>query len=224
MLFNDFHNKVSNLYTDYRKKIHPLIILIQNESGEFPTQILNEIRSFDFHIACCYFYIDDDTLVNEHIDKATEHIDRMLLDCYKIVVNIIHLDKIKKFEKYTEKYNHRIEKIIDNGSFLSKYRKLKNEIKEKTNTAQISEMESKNKKDIIKLFEDASVLCWQLEELIDANQSAINELIDSLKRKITIEKVIKILGWIVAVIGVLFPDFFVFIREKIDNFISFITK
>ena len=162
MDINDFHNKVTDLYVDYRTKVHPLVVLIQVESGEFPTQILNEIRSFDFHIACCYADIKNDIFVNEHIRKATSHMERCLIDCYKSLVNIIYFDRIKYFENNIKKHFYSIEKIIDNGNFYRQYTKLKNEITEKIKLAQMSEIELNSKQDTINLFQESYNLYAQL--------------------------------------------------------------
>ena len=54
MDINDFHKKLSELFTVFNETIKPLIADIETKYQQCEPSILNEIRSFTDNIARCY--------------------------------------------------------------------------------------------------------------------------------------------------------------------------
>ena len=88
------------------------------------TPVLNEIRAFNDHVARCYLENADERFINTQLRRASRHITRIILDCYKYL-NISFNNEIVKFEKKTKNVDL---SIIDNGVFFVKYQQLRKNV------------------------------------------------------------------------------------------------
>jgi len=94
--------EVEKLYLEFSKTVKPLIATVEAEREEFPIGILNEVRAFNDHIARCFAEKNDKDYVNQQLDKARNHITRICLDCYKILI-FTYKDRIDHFNKINKK-------------------------------------------------------------------------------------------------------------------------
>lgn len=190
MDINILHSSVKPLYKSYNEVIKPLIAEIEARGQTFPLPLFNEIRAFNDHIAQCFW--DDFTLemVDFEVHKAEGHVLRMVLDCYKVLILFLN-DKVLGFEKQT---NHIDLTVINNGVFYIEYRRLKKASIEMVRKAKSDE--SRNNGQAIIEFEKAYNLYTALGDLIDSNLFEVNWA----KKKFTVIRALKILGWLLAVI------------------------
>ena len=68
----------------YINTISPFILQLETLDGEFPVEILNEIRAIFTHISRCSLAETSD-VYDDNIVKAERHVKRAILDCHKYV-------------------------------------------------------------------------------------------------------------------------------------------
>ncbi|MDR0455105.1 MAG: hypothetical protein LBH20_00285, partial [Treponema sp.] len=111
---NEAYNARINLIHDqYTNIISPFIMQIEVLDGEFPVEIINEIRAVFGHLSKCHLSTDD-SVVERNLAKADSHIKRAIIDCYKYLC-FAYDDNYKEFER---KYIDVDLSEIDNGEFL----------------------------------------------------------------------------------------------------------
>lgn len=144
-----FFDRLQPLYHDYNTIVKPLIAEIEVRFEEFPVNIFNEIRAFNDHVARCYIRPDDESLIDSQIRKATGHIERLILDCYKFLNVSLYDSVIKKFDK---EYKGVDLSTINNGEFLIQHKKLSREIVQNLKEAKSKEIQE-DKSESIALYE-----------------------------------------------------------------------
>lgn len=161
----------------------------------FPASVYNEIRAFNDHVACCYTIIgnkgaEGDLILEVH--KASGHIERLILDCYKFL-NIKLFDiVITKFEKRTKNVGL---SVINNGEFYIDYKRRRQHIIQNLKEAKLLENQH-TKIESFKLYDDAYSAYRDLEDYIDRHDSDIIWA----KRKFSFNKGWKILAWTISAI------------------------
>lgn len=70
--------RIESIYSSYLNVISPYIIQLEILDGEFPVEILNEIRSIFTHISRCY-NTSDEKVIQSNIEKAERHVKRAVL-------------------------------------------------------------------------------------------------------------------------------------------------
>lgn len=181
---------LQGLYNTYNGVIKPLIADIESRYQKFPLPIFNEIRAFNDHVAQCYRDEADDEIIKKEIYKAERHIVRIVLDCYKYLLVILH-DKVKKFEKQTRNIDLT---LIDNGEFYPKYKELYTKAVKQVRYSKVHE--SKNNGEAITEFEKAYNLYTTLEDLIDTKVNDVRWA----RIKFFSNRLFKIILWIIAAI------------------------
>lgn len=88
---------LENLYQQYKNPIKPLLAEIEAVYEKFPLPLFNEIRAMNDHIARAFVTTDDDK-AREQINKAGNHVDRIIRDCYKFL-NVYYREEAEKFDK-----------------------------------------------------------------------------------------------------------------------------
>ncbi len=109
------HKQAQNLgpeleiYQTYQEVIAPLILTIEVVDGEFPIEILNEIRSIFTHLSRYKLQNSEKDLAS-----AQRHVKRAVLDCYKYLC-VSYFEEVKRF-----RHEHKgIDlTLADNGNFL----------------------------------------------------------------------------------------------------------
>jgi hypothetical protein len=81
--------------------------------GEYPVEIINEIRAVFGHLSKCHLSNNDD-VIERNLLKADGHIKRAIIDCYKYLCFAYD----DKYEEFGNKYIDVDLSEIDNGEFL----------------------------------------------------------------------------------------------------------
>ena len=170
MDYNEFHQQLKPFYDAYNGIIKPLIAEIEVRYEQFPTQIYNEIRAFNDHVARCYGNFSDDECVKEQLKKAKGHIDRAILDCYKFLNVHFHDDLIIKFDKKTKRIDLT---AISDGTFYTEYKNCRQYVIENLKKAKLLESKEDKSKSM-ELYELVHNKYFELEKLIDINNTNIN--------------------------------------------------
>ena len=85
-------SRLSAIYETYLSVISPFIIQLEALDGEFPVEILNEIRSIFTHLARCNS-TEKEQIYEENIIKAERHVKRAVLDCFKYLCVAYNIDR-----------------------------------------------------------------------------------------------------------------------------------
>lgn len=187
---NDASRRIADSYIQYCDVIKPLIARIEALSEKIPLPLFNEIRAFNDHIARCYYNNPSDEYIDEQIDKASRHIVRMNLDCFKCLI-VIMFQKIENFDKRTRNIDLT---VIDNGLFYPEYSRLKVEAATAVNNAKMQE--SINIEDSLTEFERACNIYSEIVNSIDR----INESVRWAKVRFSSKKILTALAWIASIV------------------------
>jgi len=161
----DFFKDLIPLYETYNGVIKPLVAEIEVRFEKFPLSIFNEIRAFNDHVSRCYSKPDDKEWIDKQISKAKNHIERIVLDCYKYLNVSLYDSVIKKFDR---KYKGVDLSVINNGDFFIKHRELTKDII--LNLKKAKSQESKeDKSQSVALYQLVHNKYTELEDLIDQN-------------------------------------------------------
>ncbi len=74
--------RIDYIYNTYINVIAPFVIQLETLDGEFPVEILNEIRSIFTHFARCHTSSEEKEK-EDNVTKAERHTKRAVLDCFK---------------------------------------------------------------------------------------------------------------------------------------------
>lgn len=185
-----FEAKSTELFNQYNQVIKPLIAEIEARSETMPQPLFNEIRAFTDHIARCYFPDITDEKLDEELQKAGRHVVRITLDCFKCL-NILLFKKVEEFERQTKNVDL---KVLDNGEFYPKYKKLKRDAAETVKQAKL--VESKDSIEALTLYDAAYNKYVELEDLL----KDCAENVKWARVHFTVKRILKIIVWVVSVI------------------------
>lgn len=183
-------HRIAESYIQYCEVIKPLIARIEAESEKIPLPLFNEIRAFNDHIARCYYNNPSEQYINDQIDKASRHIVRMTLDCFKCLI-VIMFQRIELFEKRTKNIDLT---VIDNGTFFPEYSRRKVEAATAVNKAKLIEAIDINL--ALAEFERACNIYTDIVDSIDK----INESVKWAKVRFSTKKILTAIAWILSVI------------------------
>ena len=99
---DDQIKRLFGYFKEYQEYIIPLILEIELCYMEFPTMILNEIRNFTTHIGRASEVGIEEKEVDKQLEKASRHILRIKLDCYKVLCLYYHEKYDKTFPLSTK--------------------------------------------------------------------------------------------------------------------------
>lgn len=108
-----FNKRVNEIHDKYISIISPFIMQLEVLDGEFPVEILNEIRAIFGHLSKCHL-TDVDEIIERNMQKAESHMKRAIVDCFKYMC-FAYDDKYTEFEN---KYIDIDLSDVDNGDFL----------------------------------------------------------------------------------------------------------
>lgn len=107
------NTKIVEIYDAYINTISPFILQLESLDGEFPVEILNEIRAIFTHISRCSL-AETAEVYEDNIVKAERHVKRAILDCHKYMC-VAYDEHYKRFD---ELYKNIDLSVVDNGDFL----------------------------------------------------------------------------------------------------------
>lgn len=153
------------IFQKYQDTIAPYIMELEVRDGEYPTEILNEIRAVFTHLARYNLQGNENDL-----NSAEGHIERATLDCFKYLC-VSMAENISRFRKEYKKVDL---KLADNGRFLPQLDKLENEAREAFKEAKKSEItKEKSIDEQYVLFEKAYNAYSTLDSFLISSNEAI---------------------------------------------------
>lgn len=194
--------RLIGIYNAYLSVISPFIIQLETLDGEFPVEILNEIRSIFTHLARC-FVTDKDSVYEENIAKAERHVKRAILDCFKYLC-VAYDEYFRRFSKINRNVDL---SFVDNGKFLHELNRLHIEAVNNKTFAQKKELTTENIEDVFDDYEKAYNSYASIYNLIQSSAKSI----DFVKHKAVIKDRLNITFGIVGVVSLILTIIFKFI-------------
>ncbi|HPW66336.1 MAG TPA: hypothetical protein PLY32_04285 [Salinivirgaceae bacterium] len=190
MISEEQSKRIEEIYRNYRITVKPLIAVIEAAYERFPIQIFNEIRALFDHIAHCYSPDAQPENIEKEITRSESHLYRIIFDCFKFL-NVKAKDELDLFEKQTRNVDL---PSISNGEFYPEYKRLANLAF--SNAKEAKKLESSNKDQSLKYFEDAYNTYIKLQEHIESNRIYIVRA----KWKFRTYRLFKIFLWFLAAV------------------------
>ena len=189
---------ITNEYEFYNSTVKLFISMVEVAYEAIPDGMLNDIRCFMGHISDAKIRVSDKlTFREENIKAAHNHLRRILLDCYKLL--IIDMQKyIKQFNKQFRWFNLN---DVNNGNFCVDFAKLINEAEKAFIEAKNQERTGKNDRDkedlgkVYSCYEDAFNKFCEVRKFIDNSYDAVVRI----ARKQCVGKILGFLGWTIGI-------------------------
>ena len=192
-------SRLSAIYETYLSVISPFIIQLEALDGEFPVEILNEIRSIFTHLARCNS-TEKEQIYEENIIKAERHVKRAVLDCFKYLC--VAYDEY--FRRFT-KLNRNVDlSFVDNGYFIQKLNSLHNNAGHNKTEAQKKELVAENIEDVFEDYEKAFNSYAAVYNLIQDCAKSIDFVKHKAATKETLNTVFGIVGVVSFILTIIF--------------------
>jgi hypothetical protein len=192
----DLQLKIEEFYKSYNNTLRPLLILVESELEDFPINILNEVRAIHDHVARVY---KDGEGINkeEELKLCERHIQRAVLDCFKIIIAI--KDKgIKRFKKDYKSVNLG---DVDSGAFLPEFKQKLKVAKQYVKEAKKSECKGETEREkTVQLFEKATLKYDEVEEFIENNDSKLIWSVSNQRKRLWKSVVVSLI--VAVIIGI----------------------
>lgn len=198
-------DRIASIFDSYQNIIAPFILQLEILDGEYPIEILNEIRAIFTHLARSA-NSDSIQIYEDNIIKAERHIKRATLDCFKYLC-VSFDDHYKEFEK---KYNGVDLSFVDNGQFLPELCKKRNNSIELLQIAKKKELNTSSVEDVFHDYELAYNAYSEVYEMINSSYKNFESLkIRAIKKERyrRILDICGIIGTLFGIIGVLLTIF-----------------
>ena len=190
-----YEDRINEIHYKYINIISPFVMQLEVLDGEYPIEILNEIRAVFSHLSKCNLS-DEDEKIDRNLSKADSHIKRAILDCYKYLC-FAYDDKYSQFDK---NYKNVDLSEIDNGEFLPLLCMKRKTALDKLLQAKKLELITSDENILYDGFENAYNAYSDVYNLI--NNSYVK--IERLKRKAKIRSLKTLIGfWIGIAIGII---------------------
>lgn len=163
-------DEIKEIYEEYSTVLNPLVQNYEAVGGDFPIEILNEIRSIFSHLAKCYNSVST-KIVETNIKKARNHLKRAILDGFKYNV-LAYQRNIASFE---EKYG-RIMDLADSGKFINDFWDKRQECQQLFKDAKLKESVSDDVVESFSSFEKAFNAYCELNDLISTKEKDLSIL------------------------------------------------
>ena len=157
-------NEELEIYRQYQDIIMTYIMELEVRDGEYPVEVLNELRSILTHLSRYKLQNRPDEL-----ESANRHIKRAILDCYKYLCVSI-AESIFKFRKRYAKVDL---KLAENGKFLPKLDELESDAQRAFEKAKISEIKNESIDIKYSLYEKAYNAYSEVDKFIEDSREAI---------------------------------------------------
>lgn len=177
------------IYEQYQNLILPYIVELEVRDGEYPVEILNEIRAIFTHLSRYKIYNEQ-----EEIISAKRHVKRAILDCYKYLC-ISMAEEISRFRLQYRKVDL---KLAENGKFLPELDRMEYIAKENFKKAKRSEIAKSEEELQYSLFETAYNAYCAASHYIEDSHEAIRFASNHSKKS----NVLTIVSCIIGVIGI----------------------
>ncbi len=172
--------KFVDIYQDYLDKVKPLIAACEGLRGEFPGQMLNEIRACFDHMSRCFLENHSDDERKSELNKCKGHITRCVLDGYKIMLLYYH----KETENFYSTYSDIPIVLVNNGKFIPELTELVEDARQKAKDAKIAESNAfPDKEKAYPAYQNAILAYDKVHEYIKANASGLASVVQFTEKK-----------------------------------------
>lgn len=199
-----FHNilkeddRIASIFDSYQNIIAPFILQLEILDGEYPIEILNEIRAIFTHLARSA-NSDTNDVYEDNIVKAERHIKRATLDCFKYLC-VSYDDHYKEFENM---YNGVDLSFVDNGTFLPELCKKRKKSIELLQTAKKNELNAINVEDVFFDYELAYNAYSEVFEMINCSYEKFENLKNRSIKKARYRCILDICGVVGTLFGII---------------------
>lgn len=185
--------KIVEIYDAYINIISPFILQLESLDGEFPVEILNEIRAIFTHISRCSL-AETTAIYEDNIIKAERHVKRAILDCHKYVC-VAYDEHYKQFDRL---YKNVDLSVVDNGDFLVDLCKKRKAAVHLLQKAKRLELDGENDRTVYGSYADAYNAYSDVYNLIEESYDKL----EKAKRRASRKDIIAAIGFIFGAIGV----------------------
>lgn len=190
------HNaRIVEIYDAYINTISPFILQLETLDGEFPVEILNEIRAIFTHIARSSL-TDTPEVYEDNIVKAERHIKRAILDCHKYVC-VAYDEHYRRFNRL---YKGVDLSVVDNGDFLVDLCQKRKQAVQLLQLAKRLELNGEEDGKIYNAYADAYNAYSDVYNLIEDSYDKL----ERVKRRAIRKDIISSIFGIVGVVGTIF--------------------
>lgn len=208
-VWNGHEAQINHLFTLYKDKVNPLISVYNALENSFPIGVINELRDVFSHLTQSLIVIES-TEVDRHLDKATRHLKRAIVDAFKYA----SMAYSKVYDDFKESYKHVDLGYVDNGQFLPKLTSLNTRAEQLMHEAKMIESGIHDDDEMYVAYEKAfncyAALYACIIKSIDAAESIklkASEDEEVKQREHRIDRIIGIIGVVVGVAGILIGFF-----------------
>lgn len=189
------NTRIVEIYEAYVNTISPFILQLETLDGEFPVEILNEIRAIFTHISRSSL-AETSEVYEDNIVKATRHVKRAILDCHKYVC-IAYDEHYKRFDRL---YKNVDLSVVDNGDFLLDLCQKRKQAVQLLQSAKLIELNGEDDSKIYAAYADAYNAYSDVYNLIENSYDKLERVKRRAIRRDTIPLILSIVG----VVGTIF--------------------
>ena len=189
-------NDVVSIFKVYTEIISSMVIQLETQDGQFPIEILNEVRAVFTHFArCALCGSSNDKEYNDNIKKAEGHIKRAVLDCFKYMC-LSYDDKYKAFE---ERYKNVDLIVIDNGEFYPNLIHKRKLAVDQFYYAKSTEVKHQSLDNTLDAFQDAYNLYVEVDDYIESHYDRLH----MAKKRYLKQNAITVSGWLIGAVSLI---------------------
>lgn len=187
--------RILKIYDTYINIIAPFILQLESLDGEFPVEILNEVRAIFTHISrCCLSKTSE--FYEDNIVKAERHIKRAILDCHKYMC-IAYDEHYRQFDRLYKSVDL---SVVDNGDFLIDLCQKRKRAVQLLQSAKHLELNGADDNDIYNCYSDTYNAYSDVYNLIENSYDKL----EKAKRRANRKDIIAIIGFVIGFIGTFF--------------------
>ena len=198
------YNRVEReIYSVYLEHVVPLIAAIEVFDNEFPSEILNEVRSIFTHFARCRT-TEDMATIEDNARKAERHLKRLRFDCYKYIASM-HSQHIGAL---LGSYSPKALAGVDNGNFLLEVNRLTKLADDKIISAKVMEA-SGDEDGALEAYAESTEIYADLIAYVGNSKAGLahaqalyGAFEDGVKRSGTVGIAVGVIGAIIGVVGI----------------------
>ena len=171
--------EILKIYKQYHQVVKHMVIELETDDGEFPVEVLNEIRAILNHLAKCYLLDEEkpegyQSLLDIQIHDAKSHLKRAIFDCYKY--SCISVEDY--YSDFCKRMKHVDLGVIDNGEFSVTLSKKYSSARCSLKTAKNDEQDSMSASSFDTIFD----LYKNAYEAYDDVRKYIDESLEKIER------------------------------------------
>ena len=188
------NTRIVEIYDTYVNTISPFILQLETLDGEFPVEILNEIRAIFTHISRCSL-AEKSEVYEDNVVKAERHIKRAILDCHKYVC-VAYDEHYRRFDRLYKSVDL---SVVDNGDFLIDLCQKRKHAVHLLQSAKQLDLNGGTDNEVYAAYADAYNAYSDVYKLIEDSYDKL----EKAKRRASRKDIISVIGFIFGVVGVI---------------------